>query len=134
MEKKIGKRLRDLRESRGLSQEYVADSLGITQATYCKIENNQVNINADRIYELAMMYNISINEFWGVDPRINQTSESVIAPESHTVNFPIPNKKVESINNTKMEEYVRFLKDKIRLLETQIEIMNQEKKFKDIEF
>ena len=134
MEKKIGRRLRDLRESRGLSQEYVADSLGITQATYCKIENNQVNINADRIYELAMMYNISINEFWGVDPRINQTSESVIAPESHTVNFPIPNKKVESINNTKMEEYVRFLKDKIRLLETQIEIMNQEKKFKDIEF
>jgi transcriptional regulator with XRE-family HTH domain len=134
MEKKIGKRLRDLRESRGLSQEYVADSLGITQATYCKIENNQVNINADRIYELAMMYNISINEFWGVDPRINQTSESVIAPESHTVNFPIPDKKVESINNTKMEEYVRFLKDKIRLLETQIEIMNQEKKFKDIEF
>ena len=133
MEKKIGKRLRDLRESRGLSQEYVADSLGITQATYCKIENNQVNINADRIYELAMMYNISINEFWGVDPRINQTSESVIAPESHTVNFPIPYKKVESINNTKMEEYVRFLKDKIRLLETQIEIMNQEKKFKDIE-
>jgi len=133
MEKKIGKRLRDLRESRGLSQEYVADSLGITQATYCKIENNQVNINADRIYELAMMYNISINEFWGVDPTLNQTNESVIAPESNTVNFPNPYKKEKSIDNTKMEEYVRFLKDKIRFLETQIEIMNQEKKFKDIE-
>ncbi|NBV13756.1 MAG: XRE family transcriptional regulator [Sphingobacteriia bacterium] len=133
MEKKIGKRLRDLRESRGLSQEYVADSLGISQATYCKIENNQVRINSDRIYELALMYNISINEFWGVDSTPNQTYDSAITPKSNTVNFTNPYKKEDSLENTKMEEYVRSLKDKIRLLETQIEIINQEKKFKDME-
>ena len=42
-----GEKIRMIREIRNLSQEYMADQLGIKQNSYSKIENNQTKLTTE---------------------------------------------------------------------------------------
>lgn len=53
MKEKLGERLRFIRTQQGLSQQNVADELGITVAAYSNIERGVTNINITRLYEIA---------------------------------------------------------------------------------
>ncbi len=60
MKKETGHKIRQIRELKGFTQEYIADKLGISQRAYSKIENNQTKIDWERITKIA--------EVFGVDP------------------------------------------------------------------
>ena len=59
---KIGKNLRTFRANRGYTQEMLADLLGISQATYSKLENNERKIDLDLIQKIAVVYEVDMRE------------------------------------------------------------------------
>ena len=63
---KINK-IRMLREGIGLSQEYVANKLNITQQAYSKIEKNPRNATLERLQQLSEVLGVNINSIVGDD-------------------------------------------------------------------
>jgi transcriptional regulator with XRE-family HTH domain len=60
--KKLGEKLRNLRQLRGYTQEDMADFLQTSTATYAKIERGETDINLSRLEELAKIFGVSANE------------------------------------------------------------------------
>lgn len=54
-------RIRDLREDRDWTQEFVAEQLGIKQTTYSKYELGKINIPAEMLRKLAKLYSVTID-------------------------------------------------------------------------
>ncbi len=63
---KINK-IRMLREGIGLSQEYVAEKLNITQQAYSKMEKNPQNVTLERLQQLSEVLGVKINNIVGND-------------------------------------------------------------------
>jgi transcriptional regulator with XRE-family HTH domain len=59
---KIGKNIRSIRELKNYKQDYMADQLGITQRAYSKIENDEVAINVDKLYDIANILQVQVSE------------------------------------------------------------------------
>lgn len=58
---KLGARIRKLREAAGLSQERVAELLGISRPAVSQIENDERKICAEELQKLAKTFNISVD-------------------------------------------------------------------------
>lgn len=54
-------RIRDLREDHDLTQQQVADAIGITQRKYSYVETGQQQLTADILIKLANFYDVSID-------------------------------------------------------------------------
>jgi len=53
-------KIKETRESKGYSQQYMADQLGISQMAYSKIERNKTQLNWDKLNKLAQILSINI--------------------------------------------------------------------------
>lgn len=53
------RRLRDLREDSDYTQQYVADYLVCTQATYSRLENGTRVLSVEMLVKLSELYNVS---------------------------------------------------------------------------
>lgn len=58
----IGQKIKALRESRGFSQEYLAEMLQLSQSEFSKMENNQVKIDIDKLYKIAEVLQVPLQE------------------------------------------------------------------------
>ena len=54
-------RIRDLREDRDLTQQNVADAIGITQRKYSYIETGTQQLTAEILVKLANFYGVSVD-------------------------------------------------------------------------
>lgn len=61
-------RLRDLREDHDLTQEDLAEILGIKQTTYSKYELGKINIPIEMLMKLADYYRVSVDYLLGRNP------------------------------------------------------------------
>ena len=60
----LGKRIRDLRKSRGISQEDLALQAKMTRTYLAQIENGKVNPSIGKIKKIAESLNISLYEIF----------------------------------------------------------------------
>lgn len=58
----LGNRLYEMRKEKGLSQEQVAEILGVTRQTVSKWETDQTTPDFDKIIPLCNLYNVSTDE------------------------------------------------------------------------
>ena len=58
-------RIRKLREETGMTQQAIADMLGVGQRTYCDYESGKTRIPVDRILILAEHYDVSMDYICG---------------------------------------------------------------------
>ncbi|MBS9766844.1 MAG: helix-turn-helix transcriptional regulator [Flavobacteriaceae bacterium] len=58
----ISKNIRKHREIRGISQEYMASALDISQSSYAKIENNSTKITVDRLFSISRFLEMDVAE------------------------------------------------------------------------
>ena len=63
----FGQRLHTLREQAGLSQQQLADRLGLTQRAYAHWERNPVALRPDQLLNLAQTLNVSVDELVGTN-------------------------------------------------------------------
>ena len=79
-----GKRLRSLREERGLSQEEVAKALGVSRVAYLKYESGE-NRPVRKLKELSRFFNVTIDYLLGN----SKQKKEVTFPLSDTHRVPI---------------------------------------------
>ncbi|MES2732971.1 MAG: helix-turn-helix transcriptional regulator [Bacteroidota bacterium] len=58
----IGTRIRQARQTKGYSQQEVADRLAISQNKYHKIENNEVKVKIEDLLKIAKELETDVNE------------------------------------------------------------------------
>ena len=61
-EKKLPQKLKELRKVNNYTQDYVAAVLGIVRQTYSHYETGRRTPDAEALYKLAGLYNISIDD------------------------------------------------------------------------
>ena len=57
----VGKNIKQIRELKNISQDYMANALEISQSTYAKIENGQVVPKVDRLKQIAAVLEIDLS-------------------------------------------------------------------------
>ncbi len=66
MIKLIYKNIRDLREDNDLTQNSIADKLGISQRAYSYYENGQRTLTPEILIGLSKIYNVSVDYLLGL--------------------------------------------------------------------
>lgn len=60
--KKIGERVKNVREQRNYSQQYVATKLGVSQKAYSKIETGETKLSVENLMKLSEILDTTIND------------------------------------------------------------------------
>lgn len=55
-----------LRHKYHLTQDQVAEKLGISKSTYCRIEKGQIDISVEALKKLLNIYNITFEDFYNI--------------------------------------------------------------------
>jgi transcriptional regulator with XRE-family HTH domain len=93
----LGKKLYELRKSKNLSQEAVAEQLNVTRQTVSKWETNQSTPDFDKILPICELYEISTDEL------IKDESQKEQKEQKEQKDERIENKKIIYENMTKNE-------------------------------
>ncbi len=64
LKKQLGKRIKELREFQGLSQEFIAEQLEIHPANYWRIENGVSYPKPENLEKICEILNVKINELF----------------------------------------------------------------------
>ena len=93
---KTGFNIRKVRERKGFSQEYMANSLEISQASYARLENEDTKITVERLYKIAEILDTSIIDFFDADKMViqNQTNNEGSFGNGYVQNLHIENKEI----------------------------------------
>lgn len=76
----VGKHLRMMRAARGLTQEQLAEKLGISYQQLHKYETGANSISAGRLYELAMLLGTAPDAFFHGLPLHEQVTSAASLP------------------------------------------------------
>lgn len=81
----VGNKIKLIRESRNLTQEYVADAVGMSQANYSKIESNQSKLSFNKLEQIAEVLEVDVIKLLQVEDNwhINQVSNSQLGSGSY---------------------------------------------------
>ena len=117
----IKDKIRFLRESQGISQEFLASELGISQKTLSRMENGQTEISINQLKGIAKVLGVSATELFE-DNKIsihieNQNGENFYGIQNGTVISLSSKNENESIE--KIMELVSKLEQEIRKLKNQ---------------
>lgn len=64
MSNTIGKKIRELRVIRSLSQDNIADEIGMSSGNYAKIERGEIEINSTHLIDLAKILKVKVGDFF----------------------------------------------------------------------
>ncbi len=103
----IANRLVNLRKENGLSQEQLAEKIGVSRQAVSKWERSEASPDTDNIILLARLYNISLDELLRTEDEIptdsdmpqeeetGNTEEAETTAEEETEPFPLPEESHE---------------------------------------
>ena len=94
----LGQKLFEMRKKAALSQEQVAEVLGVTRQTVSKWETDQTTPDFDKIIPISKLYNVSVNELFGEESKEEQINENIDNQNSQNNND----------NNNNMSEQEMF--------------------------
>lgn len=125
MERKLmhGAKIKAFRMMRGFSQDYMADRLEVTQATYSKIEGNKQKATSEQLDKIAKELGVTIADITSNEPIMILNQASNHGAQGHIENFYADQKELyqklisskdDEINNLK--EVIQSLKDVIASL------------------
>lgn len=63
-ELQISRNIKACRSKVGMTQEQIAEILGITKQTYLSIENNPMSYSINKLNEIAKVFNCNIDDFF----------------------------------------------------------------------
>jgi transcriptional regulator with XRE-family HTH domain len=114
MSKNIGEKIRQIRDLKGLSQEYISGKLGISQRAYSKIERNEIKIDWEKITEISKIFEIDPMELISFDDNLifNNCTQSGKFVNSQA-NFNVPEKLIEQYESriNSLEKELDFLRE-----------------------
>lgn len=103
----VEEKIRNLRELKNLTQEYMAEKLGITQAGYSKIESGATKLTYNKIEEISKVLGVQTEELLAFDSQKYFNSfNNVKGSNNGSVTIKVEDGDIKSL-----------YEDKIRLLE-----------------
>ena len=81
---KISEKIRELREKAGLTQEELADRVGVQRNTVWRWENGKAKLKADNIQRLSFIFNVEpaslMPNIYEVPPQDNKVEVQEVSP------------------------------------------------------
>ena len=114
--------IKNIRRSKGISQESIAYDLGIDYSTYGKIERGQISLTVDRLEKIAKILQVSTEEIYKWD-RKNSGKDS----ESEKIRLEYY-KHLSEIEHLKLE--LELAKQQLSDKEKIIKLLEEVKKVK----
>ena len=114
MNTKIGTRIRTLRNSKGVSQEEMADRLHISQSAYSRIETGESNNWVHLIDKLCLELQVKPEELFESEGLVQNNSDNASAVQNHTQH------DTHITINQLSDKVIELYEDKIKMLETEI--------------
>ena len=107
---KLGKRIKDLREQAGISQQKLADALGVPRPSVSQIENGERKISADELVKLSRAFHISIEALLDSErlPEVGLTEGKKREEVKPQLRINVPQKNVE-----KFKEVFLYILNKV---------------------
>ena len=94
----LGKKLYELRKSKNLSQEEVADKLNVTRQTISKWETNQSTPDFDKIVPLCQLFEISTDELLTGEKSERFEKKQVVKEEKIPTKVEVRKKSAEVVS------------------------------------
>lgn len=66
----LGNRLREIRESRGMTQTAVARQAGLSRSFYTQVEHARQTISVDRAFAIANVLGVEMTELFSAFPAV----------------------------------------------------------------
>lgn len=125
-------KIKNIRELKDFTQEYMAEQLGITQAAYSKIETGQTKLTPNKISDIAEIFDMDASDLMAYDMQkyFNSFNNVKVSNNGSTIT------QDETIKNL-YDEVVALHKDKITLLEkllnsTERDLIKYRKKYGEL--
>lgn len=100
-------RFRECREASGLTQKYVALTLGVKGPSVSNWESGKTTPTTDNVAALAKLYNVSVDYLLGRDEGQSQTSPSPADRQRRDVEAML--RAMSDADLEKVYDYVRFV-------------------------
>lgn len=115
MKKEIGHKIRQIRELKGYSQEYVASKLGVSQRAYSKLETNETKLDWQKITKIAGVFEIDPLDIISFDDNLVFHNCHQSGKFGQFYNH-IPEKLIEQyeMRIKGLEDEIRFLRNELR--------------------
>lgn len=119
----IEEKIRNIRELKNLTQEYMAEKLGITQAGYSKIESGATKLSYSKIESISKILDVKVEELLAFDSQKYFNSfNNVKGSNNGSVTIKVEDSDIKNL-----------YEDKITLLEKLLNINEKQlQKYKDI--
>lgn len=78
LQKQVGKKIREIRKERKISQMELAYSIGMSMNTISYIELGKISSKIDTLNKIANILNVDIFEFFDFDSQINNDRKNII--------------------------------------------------------
>ena len=118
-----GAKIKAFRMMRGFSQEYMADRLNVTQATYSKIEGNKQRATPEQLETLAQELGVTVADITSNEPIVILNQASNQGAQGHIEHFYADQKELfEKLIDSKdaeianLKEIIQSLKEVITSL------------------
>jgi len=112
--------IKKIREDKGLSQEYMAMKLGISQSTYTKVERGEVNLYVDRLLKIVKILDVGLAKVFDEENQnvfnVNSYDSSSNTNLQVVENMYNDNKDVVNRLQNAFEEENKHLKEEIAYL------------------
>lgn len=107
--RKIGEKVKKIRESNGYSQEYTAQLLGINRVSLSQVENGERKITADEVSKLSEVFNISADVLLDLKSEIKVLlSKEKHPPKKEEIRISVPQKRID-----KFKEVLLYILNKV---------------------
>lgn len=123
----IGDKIRNIRELKNLTQEYMASQLGMTQAGYSKIESGTSQVNYSKLNEIAKTLNVNVEDILAFDSQKYFNSfNNVKGNNNGSVTIHVEDNKMKKLYEDKIELLQKLL------TKTEHELNEYKNRFGDI--
>lgn len=112
---RIGTRIKRFREIKNLTQEHLAEKLGISQNSYSRLESETVKISTDRLKEIAQILDVPAEYLMNTDAPVYNFSNNASIKYAG---------QIENIYDDQKE----LLHKTIEILEIQLKEANEDRK------
>ncbi|WP_163408272.1 helix-turn-helix transcriptional regulator [Flavobacterium ajazii] len=124
----IKNKIKNIRELKNYTQEYMAEKLGVTQAGYSKIEKGKTSLSYEKLVEIGRILDVSVEDIISFDyDRYFNSFNRITGNNNGSI-------LINTENTSTLKE---LYEDKIRLLEkllnrTEIELGRYKEKYGEI--
>lgn len=109
--KKLGAKIKKLREQTGLSQEELAKFLGISRVSLSQIENGMRKISAEELSKLSKIFNISTDILLDLKQDVEvilEKKKEIVPKEKKEIRISVPQKNLK-----KFKEVLLYILNKV---------------------